>query len=240
MGVRLAKPSGRNEKETRRETSGGIGDTGTTENTNPTSPTEGIRIIGGDTSTSSTGEKEKLPRLPAVEVDPGSIPVPKPKKPRKPRKTTPSKKQDGEMTADMLASLLGVVFNLVALRAGDHWKLTHSEALAISEPLTRILARHDLVGKAGEYGDYIALTVALGGIVAPKIMMEMSKPKPKKKEVLTHVEPVREARRTEKPAAPNRETRANEVSNGSSDGTATQASPVSDSREHLGQLISAF
>lgn len=240
MGVRLAKPSGRNEKEISGQT-GGIGESRTPEDTNPTSPTEGIRVIGGDNPTTGTTQKEKLSGLSSVEVDSAAIPTPKPRKPRKPRNTTPTKKKDGEMTAEMLSSLLGVIFNLVALRAGDHWKLSQGEALALAEPITRILSRHDLVGKAGEYGDYVALVVAVGGIVVPKVMIEMSKPKPNKKEGLRHVEPVRvEGRNNRTTNEPNRETKADGGPGGPNHVTTSQASPVPDSRQHLGQLINPF
>ncbi|CAM2915250.1 hypothetical protein [Erysipelothrix tonsillarum] len=235
MAIKIGKPS----KGVGGEAPGQPGpERGSSKDTHADTATTGdIRVIGGDT-TSTGAEKAVVSGLPSVE---GNIPTPgKPKKPRK-RTTSTSKKAETELTADMLASLIGVIFNLIAVRAGDHWKMNEKEAYALAEPITRILARHDLVGKAGEYGDYIALTVAIGGIIGPKVMYDMAT-KPKKKENIKHVEPIREQRgqsRNQEPE-PQRETAASGGTPGERDGAAAGTSQVYDSRAHFSGIVSAF
>lgn len=166
------KPGPAADTKTNSTSSGGIGD---------------IRIIGdGGASTDTQTKSVGLP-----EVTPPAIPAPdtKPKPKKKKATTTPTKANDAAITAEMLASLLGVTFNLLAVRMGPHWQLSQTEAMALAEPTTKIMARYDITKKTGAYADFIALGVAVMGIVIPKVMMELSKPKAPKGDQ-RHVESV--------------------------------------------------
>lgn len=89
-------------------------------------------------------------------------------------------KSDLSQTKVMVQTLLTMTFNVAAIRAGDHWKLTPQEAENLAEPIASIMNRHDLTKKAGEYGDYIALLAAIGMIIVPKALVHIEVSKAKK------------------------------------------------------------
>lgn len=103
--------------------------------------------------------------------------------------------------------MLGVVFNIMATRMGQHWAITCDEAKAIAEPTARILERHNLTEKSGAYADYIALVVAIGGIIVPKFLLHNQlNPKPKKGLKPAHVEPIQQKQRADTQSGANGQT----------------------------------
>jgi hypothetical protein len=116
--------------------------------------TDGITVIGTD--------KEKIILgLPLVE----EAPI---KKKRAPKKA--AKKSSLEDASLQIAVLLKTVSDISALRVGKQWSLSAEEAQAIATPLTSIMDRHNMLDKMGEYGDWIALGVAVSVAAAPRVM----------------------------------------------------------------------
>ena len=113
-----------------------------------------------------------IPGLAALKIpDNSGKKPPKAEDKAKTAKPAPGKKLDREQATVMLQTLLTVVFDICANRMGEHWRLKPAEARNLAEPIAAILERHDLLKITGEYGEYIALIVAIGSIVVPKFMM---------------------------------------------------------------------
>jgi len=84
----------------------------------------------------------------------------------KPKKT----KADQELTAN-IQMLLEVTFNVLAIKAGEHWSLTNEESLLIADPMSRILKRLGVNKTASKYMDYITLTTAAGIVIIPRVII---------------------------------------------------------------------
>lgn len=80
----------------------------------------------------------------------------------------------------MLRILLQTGFGIASSRLGPHWQLSEQEADALAEPITNIMARHDLLKLTGQYGDYIALAAAIGIVIVPKVMISLEQAKARK------------------------------------------------------------
>jgi len=130
-----------------------------------------------------------------VETDKPNIPVPQapvivmddaPKTAvRKPRSSAEAKKKRAaamkakeqvqvetmKLAEQNLSMLLGAISAITATRMGEHWNLSPDEIQSIAAPTARIMARHDLVEKANEYGDYAALVIAVGAATIPRMMI---------------------------------------------------------------------
>ena len=95
-------------------------------------------------------------------------------KPKKPRKKTPTKKakvkQEQEQIKD-IQNLLEGIFMVVSLKGGEHWTLQSDESIQIADPLSKILDRYDLLGKASEVSDPVALIIATLTIILPRVMI---------------------------------------------------------------------
>lgn len=95
--------------------------------------------------------------------------VPKRKKPAQKKKPT-KEKAEAEKVKD-IQNLLEGVFLVASLKAGEHWQLSQDESKQIAHPLSRILDRYDLLTKATEVSDPVALIVACATIVFPRVMV---------------------------------------------------------------------
>jgi hypothetical protein len=95
-------------------------------------------------------------------------------------KKKPKKKVNEKVVAENAANfalLIQGVFNIVAMRSGDHWAITQEEAQGIATPAARIMERYDITEKVNEYGDYVALAVATGMVIVPRVIIsQMQKP----------------------------------------------------------------
>jgi hypothetical protein len=124
--------------------------------------------------------KKEGERGPHKKTCPMSVKSNKGKKSASSKPSTGKKNHDTVQTVYMVQTLLTVVFNISAMRLGEHWKLSNEESKNLAEPIAAILDRHDLTEKTGAYGDYIALVAAIGMIIVPKVMIQLELSKQKK------------------------------------------------------------
>ncbi len=82
-----------------------------------------------------------------------------------------------------ISSLLGGVGLVASLKFGGHWELSEDETKQIAEPLSKILGKYNLLGKVSEMSDPMALVIACGTIIAPRVMISMSEAKGNKKQL---------------------------------------------------------
>lgn len=139
---------------------------------------------GGQTATTETN----LPKLVLVDVpeekennsldrDEKEENVPAPKKPKKIKNH-----EKLELKKEQLSILIKSVFDVIGTRQ-EIWKLSKQECDMIAEPLCTILSKNNTVEKfALEYGDYVALCIALATIVIPRLIIQL-KTAPKKEKV---------------------------------------------------------
>jgi hypothetical protein len=109
--------------------------------------------------------------------------VPQKKKPPVKKKITPKERTEAEKVKDIQGLLEGV-FMVASLKGGSHWVLSADESKQIAVPLSKILDRYDLLGKASEVSDPIALIVAVATIVFPKIIISKMDSDSKKRNVI--------------------------------------------------------
>jgi hypothetical protein len=115
--------------------------------------------------------KQGTPAAVEVPVIPGLDDIKEEKKQTKKKKSSGGDKAAKKDLSRNIAALLQTSSDLVALRAGDLWKLDPEEVQSIADPLAGIIARHDLTEAAGEYGDYIGLALALGLTIIPRVLI---------------------------------------------------------------------
>src|SRR4051812_27781682 len=105
--------------------------------------------------------------------------------PAAPKNPSKRKRKDiqYEIKKEQLSILIKTTFDIVGSREGmEIWKLSQKEAELIADPLSALMAKNPIVDKlTAEYGDWIALIVALGTVIIPRAFM-MWAAKPKKKE----------------------------------------------------------
>jgi hypothetical protein len=163
-------------------------------NPNPETPKKGR---GRPRKEPTTGEQpggreteSNVPKLVLVDVpeseDPEILDPPRKKATTAPKRKT-KKDVQAELKKEQLAVLIKTIFDVMGTRPGyEVWKLSQEESILIADPLTNILNKNPLVDKiASEYGDYIALLVAVGTIIIPRVMLQV-KSKPKKEEKITY------------------------------------------------------
>lgn len=80
------------------------------------------------------------------------------------------KKLNTDITSD-LSMLLTSLFGVVSLKAGGHWSINKEEADSIAKPLSNIFNKYNLVDKVNSVSDPLALIIATGTIVAPRVLM---------------------------------------------------------------------
>ncbi len=71
----------------------------------------------------------------------------------------------------MVATVLGIGFSIVAVRAGDHWKLAPQELEILSKATVPVINKYvpDL-----EASPEVALVIAAGMVVVPRLMVSIS------------------------------------------------------------------
>lgn len=252
MGVKITGPAKRNSRVSEIQEGAGVqgnqaaGGTGAKGASDPAAATAGNSGTGAASGSSvaditviTSGQKTQSVGLPAVKEE---IPPPKQQKPKRQKAKPPTKSSDTQLTAEMIAQVLGVTFNLLATRMGPHWALSQAEAQALADPTARILARYDLTSKTGAYADFIALGVAVVGIVIPKFLIHSATKKPKIEGEIKRVEPVREQRRSGGAAGDaNTQARTPNSPSPGVDRPTTASGPRDVGiKQHLGQVISAF
>lgn len=116
----------------------------------------------------------------AEEVEGTSEPAPAaPKNPSKRKR----KEIQFEFKKEQLAILIKTSFDIIGSREGlEMWKLSQKEAELIADPLSGLLAKNPMIDRiTSEYGEWIALIVALGTVIVPRAFV-MWAAKPDKKE----------------------------------------------------------
>jgi hypothetical protein len=107
--------------------------------------------------------------------------------PASPKNPTKRKRKDiqYEIKKEQLSVLIKTTFDILGSREGmEMWKLSQKEAELIADPLSALMAKNPFVDKlTSEYGDWIALVIALGTVILPRAFM-MWASKPKKKEIV--------------------------------------------------------
>lgn len=111
---------------------------------------------------------------------------PQPKAPSK-KEPTKRKRKDVqfELKKEQMAVLIKSTFDIIGSRPGlEIWKLTQKEADTIADPLCGLMSKNPLIDRiTSEYGEWIALIVALGTVIVPRLFVYMAT-KPKKKETV--------------------------------------------------------
>ena len=172
------------------KTTGRSGDPNTTPSNNKTGSGTG----SGTTNSGKQSEKvsesnlvtQEKPKTVEVEIKTENKAdqktTPKRKAPRE--NPTPKQKSNTDQVKD-IQNLLEGVFMIASLKAGEHWTLSADESKQIAVPLSRILDRYDLLGKASEVSDPVALVVAVATITVPRVMLSKMSLEQKKAETLT-------------------------------------------------------
>lgn len=99
-------------------------------------------------------------------------------------KRSPAKKKPKKQDTQQLKLLVLTISGLVASRPGmEVWNMTPEEVDQVIEPLSNIMARHNVGEAASEYADYIALVMAAFVIFIPKyVIWKATRPPKQKKE----------------------------------------------------------
>lgn len=170
--------------------------------------TEGTTTDNGNSDTTKTKkgrprksesrtEKEIIPRLVNVEIptEEKEIPEPKPKKSSKKKNVTKSIALESEQVAVLIKSTFDIIGNK---KGFEIWKLSEPEVKQIAEPLTNVLKRFTVFEKTlSQYADIVALLLAVGTIIIPRVIVMQQVKKQEKKEIVTNdrkAEPLRTER----------------------------------------------
>jgi len=77
----------------------------------------------------------------------------------------------------MVQSVIEGLFNVTASRAGSHWSLSDEEASSIATPASNIIAKYLDTSVLDKYSDPAALLIAMVGVCAPRVMINVSQKK---------------------------------------------------------------
>jgi hypothetical protein len=167
--------------DTRGSTTSGKSDTST-----EAASTEGKRGRGRPRKESGSGSAsttENIPKLVLVE-DPAA--EEEEQTPAAPKNPTKKKRKDVqfELKKEQMSVLIKTTFDIIGSREGmEIWKLSQKEAELISEPLCGLMSKNPFVDKiTSEYGEWIALIVAIGTVIVPRAFVMIASKK--KKEVV--------------------------------------------------------
>lgn len=176
--------------------------TGTTTGNNESTSTSSQRggRTGGRTggrNTSTGKQTETIPKSILVDVPNGGGDTSKEEKPKPQRgrpkgattrkTTTAATKKNAKPDTTQIKILLLTVSGIIASRPNmEVWAMTGDEIDQVVEPLSNILAKHNVGEATSEYADYIALLLALFVIFVPKYLMwKQTQPKKEKKQNAT-------------------------------------------------------
>jgi hypothetical protein len=137
------------------------------------------------------------------------MPVPAPKNPKKKRKEVAY-----ELKKEQLSILIKTTFDIIGTRPGlEMWKLSQKEAELIAEPMSGLMNKNPFFDRiTSEYGEWIALIVALGTVIIPRaFIMIAAKPKKEKEKI--------------KPYVPIAENNRKQAGPGDTSGAAKQSGP---------------
>jgi hypothetical protein len=96
-----------------------------------------------------------------------------------------SKKNDvSSESIENISSLMQAGFQIASLRFGEHWVISNDEAISVAKPLAKILDKYSLLSKAESVSDPVALIVATGAIVLPRVMVSAQNKQTKVEKVI--------------------------------------------------------
>lgn len=147
-----------------------------------------------------------VPRLVLVEDPNGSESDPEETAaPAAPKNPTKRKRKDVqyEIKKEQLAVLIKTTFDIIGSREGmEIWKMSKQESELIADPLSALMAKNPIVDRlTSEYGDWIALIVAIGTVIVPRLFV-MWAAKPKKKEPVKPYVAIKEPNEKQGASAP--------------------------------------
>ena len=134
---------------------------------------------GGNPAATATGEKGKRVRkareVPAVITPSEPVPQP-PASAEKPRKAKPAKADPTIVAA--LVAVTGTGMTITGKLLGDErtWTPVGNELVNVAEPAARIIERFAATETVSKYADYVALGMAVAGIIIPRVLLTMNKP----------------------------------------------------------------
>lgn len=166
--------------------------TGTSGKNNPnteTASTENKRGRGRPRKESGNSATETdIPRLVLVEDPAAEDQEETPAAPKSPSK---KKRKDVqfELKKEQLTVLIKTTFDIMGSREGmEIWKLSQKEAELIADPLCGLMAKNPFVDRiTSEYGEWIALIVALGTVIMPRAFIMWASKTKKKESVKPYV-----------------------------------------------------
>lgn len=69
--------------------------------------------------------------------------------------------------------IIDVIFNMLESRMGEHWKLDENEKILLSEPIAKILVKYIPKDVLSNVSDGAALLMVFGGIIIPRIYIQI-------------------------------------------------------------------
>jgi len=111
--------------------------------------------------------------------------------PAAPKNPSKRKRKDlqYEFKKEQISVLLKSTFDIIGSRPGlEMWKLSKQEADMIAEPLSSLMAKNPILDKiTSEYGEWIALIMALGTVILPRAFVMWAAKPPKKEKINPYV-----------------------------------------------------
>ena len=141
---------------------------------------------GGEPAAAAGSETvTDVPRLVLVEdptEDPQEQEEQQPAAPKNPSKRK-RKEIQFEFKKDQLSILIKTTFDIIGSREGlEMWKISQKEADLLADPICALMAKNPMIDRiTSEYGEWLALIVALGTVMLPRAFV-MWAAKPDKKE----------------------------------------------------------
>lgn len=120
-------------------------------------------------------EKPEIVEIPVPKSETTEeAPVVKQKRQYNKRKDKNQKSSNKEVSAESVESISSVLiagFQIASLRLGEHWAISEQEANSVAKPLTKILDKYSLLSKAESVSDPVALIIATGALIVPRVII---------------------------------------------------------------------
>jgi hypothetical protein len=131
------------------------------------------------TETGGSTEKGKRPRknrtVPVVVTPADPIPAPT-AAPEKVKTRKPTKADPTIVAALVAVAGTGMTITGKLLHDERTWTPVGNELQQVAEPAARIIERFSATETVSKYADYVALGMAVAGIVIPRVLLTMNKP----------------------------------------------------------------
>lgn len=87
-----------------------------------------------------------------------------------------------ELVIGMFSDSLKALFSVVAIRAGEHWKINDNDSMSIARPIVNMISKSALYSKLLENADIVSLFTALGVVIVPRVIKTVKNEKNVKRE----------------------------------------------------------